>query len=188
MTNNHHKDVQWWCSSHYFTLLIPPIKCLVVLVGELDAINLTMTTQILLLYWKLFKSTQFSVTVISALSAWLIVGTDIKLVITTHEYRAIFVWLWNENAWTKQNNRKRAIWLVYQTDTNTRGLWLVKRTFVWKNFMPENFLGINRYFVLTSYFNMNGQSNNAFSILGFSLAGKWRVHVLIFSSIGWYNK
>ena len=34
--------------TNYFTLLIPPIKCLVVLVDELDAINLT--TQILLLH------------------------------------------------------------------------------------------------------------------------------------------
>ena len=41
-----------------------------------------------------------------------------------------------------------------------------------KNFMPENFLKINRYFALTSYCNTTGQSNNAFSILGFSLAGK----------------
>ena len=46
--------------------------------------------------------------------------------------------------------------------------------------MPENFLEINRYFALTSYCNTIGQSNNAFSILGFSLAGKRRVHVLIF--------
>ena len=37
--------------------------------------------------------------------------------------------------------------------------------------MPENFLEINRYFALTSYCNTIGQSNNAFSILGFSLAG-----------------
>ena len=88
----------------------------------------------------------------------------------------------------RNNNRNRAIWLVYRTDTNTHGLWLVKRTLVWKNFMPENFLEINRYFNLTSYFNMIGQSNDVFSILGFSLAGKWRVHVLVFSSIGWYNK
>ena len=41
-----------------------------------------------------------------------------------------------------------------------------------KNFMPENFLKINRYFTLTSYCNTIGQSNNAFSILGSSLAGK----------------
>ena len=47
--------------------------------------------------------------------------------------------------------------------------------------MPENFLEINRYFALTSYCNTIGQSNNAFSILGFSLAGNRRGHALIFS-------
>ena len=102
--------------------------------------------------------------------------------------RAIFVRPWNENARTKQKqqtNGNRAIWLVYRTDTNARGFWLVKRTLGWKNFMPENFLEINRYFALTSYCNTIGQSNNAFSILGFSLAGKRRGHVLIFSSTGW---
>ena len=87
--------------------------------------------------------------------------------------KAIFVWPWNENARTKQKqqtNGNTAIWLVYRTDTNARGFWLVKRTLGWKNFMPENFLEINRYFALTSYCNTIGQSNNAFSILGFSLA------------------
>ena len=44
---------------------------------------------------------------------------------------------------------------------------------------------INGYFALTSYCNVIGQSNNPFSILGFSLAGKQRGHVLIFSSTGW---
>ena len=33
--------------------------------------------------------------------------------------------------------------------------------------MPENFLEINGYFALTSYCKTIGQSNNAFSILGF---------------------
>ena len=47
-----------------------------------------------------------------------------------------------------------------------------------------NILEINLYLALTSYCNTIGQSNNALSILGFSLAGKRRVHVLIFSSIG----
>ena len=105
--------------------------------------------------------------------------------------RAIFAWPWNENARTKQKqqtNGNRAIWLVYRTDTNARGYCLVKRTLGWKNFMPENFLEINRYFALTSYCNTIGQSNNAFSILGFSLAGKRIGHVLIVSSIGWQNK
>ena len=46
----------------------------------------------------------------------------------------------NKNAQTKQKqetNGNRAIWLVYRTDTNARGFWLVKRTLGWKNFMPE---------------------------------------------------
>ena len=102
--------------------------------------------------------------------------------------KAIFVRPWNENARTKQKqqtNGNRVIWLVYRTDTNASGFWLVKRTLGRKNVMPENFLEINRYFAFTSYCNTIGQWNNAFSILGFSLAGKRRVHVLIFSSIGW---
>ena len=102
--------------------------------------------------------------------------------------RAIFVWPWNENSPTKQKqqtNGNGAIWLVYRTDTNARGFSLVKRTLGWKNFIPKNFLEINRYFALTSYCNTIGQSNNAFSILGFSLAGKGRGHVLTFLSIGW---
>ena len=105
--------------------------------------------------------------------------------------RAIFVWPWNENAGTKQKqqtNGNRAIWLVYRMDTNARGFWLVKRTLGWKNFTSKNVLEINRYFALTSYCNTIGQSSNAFSILWFSLAGKRRLHVLIFLSIGWKNK
>ena len=97
--------------------------------------------------------------------------------------RAIFVWPWNENVQTKQKqqtNGNRAIWLIYQTDTNTCGFSLVKQTVGWKNFMPENFLEIKWYFALTSYCNTIGQLNNAFSILGFSLAGKPRGHVLTF--------
>ena len=84
----------------------------------------------------------------------------------------------------KKTSGNRAIWLVYRTDTNARGFWLVKRTLGWKNFKLENFLEHNRYFALTSYCNTIGSSNNAFSILGLSLAGKRRVHVLIFSFIG----
>ena len=34
-------------------------------------------------------------------------------------------------------NGDRAVWLVYTTDTNARGFWLVKRTLGWKNFMAE---------------------------------------------------
>ena len=77
-----------------------------------------------------------------------------------------------------------AIWLVYRTRVAFG--WLselsVKKL---HNYMPENFLEINRYFALTSYCKTIGQSNNASSILGFSLAGKRRVHALIFPSTGW---
>ena len=41
--------------------------------------------------------------------------------------------------------------MVYRTNTNARGFWLVKRRLRWKNFLPENFLEINWYFALTSY-------------------------------------
>ena len=118
-------------------------------------------------------------------STWsfLVTGVDKK----QSNNRTMFVWPWNENAPTnqkQQTNGNRANWLVYRTDTNARGFWLAKRTLRRKNFMPENFTEINRYFALTSYCNTIGQSNNAFSMLGFSLAGKLRVRVLIFSSIG----
>ena len=46
--------------------------------------------------------------------------------------------------------------------------------------MPEKFLELNRYFALTSYCNTIVQSNNASSILGFSLAENLRVQVLTF--------
>ena len=62
---------------------------------------------------------------------------------------AIFVWPWIENARTKQKqqtNGNRAIWLVYRTDTNACGFWLVKRTLGWKTSCP-------RTFALTSYCN-----------------------------------
>ena len=97
--------------------------------------------------------------------------------------RAFFVWPWNESARTKQKqqtNGNRSIWLVCQrTDTNARGFWLFKRTLGWKNVMPEDLSRNQSIFALTSYCNTIGQSNNGFSILGISLAGKQRVHVLI---------
>ena len=68
----------------------------------------------------------------------------------------------------EQTNGNRATWFVVRTDTNARGFLLVERTLEWKNFIPENFLEINRYFALTSYCNTIGQSNNVFYILGFS--------------------
>ena len=80
--------------------------------------------------------------------------------------------------WKHENKTKttgnRAIWFVYRTDTKVHGFSLVKRT-------HKNLLETNRYFALMSYCNTISPSNNAFSILRFSLAGKRRVHVLIFS-------
>ena len=84
----------------------------------------------------------------------------------------------------KQTNEKRAIWMVYRTDTNARGFWLVKRTLRReKSSFPKNFLEINRYFALTSYRDTIGQLINASSLLRFSLTGKWRGHCFIFSSM-----
>ena len=42
-----------------------------------------------------------------------------------------------------------------------------------------------RYFRFDVILQHDWPPNNAFSILGFSLAGKQRGHVLIFSSTGW---
>ena len=81
-------------------------------------------------------------------------------------------------------NGNRAIyWFIEQIQTSVAFGWLSECSGE-KNYMLENFLGFNQYSALTSYCNTIGQSNNSFSILGFSLAGKRGVHVLIFSSIG----
>ena len=90
--------------------------------------------------------------------------------------RAIFGWPWNENAQTKQKkqtNGNRAIRLVYRTHANARGSWLIKRTLGWKKLMPEELSRTQSILALTSYCNTIGQSNNAFSILGF-LGGKMK--------------
>ena len=86
----------------------------------------------------------------------------------------------------EQNARteiERFDWFVERIQTRVAFGWLRERSGE-KNFLPENFLEIDRYFALTSYCNTIGQSNNAFSILGFSFEGKRRGHVLISSSIG----
>ena len=61
--------------------------------------------------------------------------------------------------------------------------WLLKRTLDQKTSCPRNFLK-SADTILTPYCNTDGQSNKAFSSLGVFLAGKKRVHVLIFSSVG----
>ena len=99
-------------------------------------------------------------------------------------FRAIFVWPWNEHTRKKQNNKRKEIerfdWFIERIQTGMAFGWLRKRSGEIKTFMPENFPEINWYFALTSYCNTIGQSNNVVCILGFSLAGKRRVHVLIF--------
>ena len=85
-----------------------------------------------------------------------------------------FVWPWNENAPTKQKqqtNGNKAIWLVYRTDTKARGKKIHARELSGNQSV---------YLALTSYYKTIGQSNNASSIIGFSLAGKRRVYILIF--------
>ena len=69
---------------------------------------------------------------------------------------------------TREQNRNNkrvetAIWLV---QTRVAFGWLSEHSGE-KNFIPKNFLEINRYFALMSYCNTIGQSNYAFSILGF---------------------
>ena len=88
-----------------------------------------------------------------------------------------------QNRNNKQTEIERFDWFIERLQTRVAFGWLSE---FWgeRNFTPENFLEINRYFALTSYCNTIGQSNKAFSVLGFSLAAKRRVHVLIFSSIG----
>ena len=84
----------------------------------------------------------------------------------------------------KQTEIERFNWFIEHIQTRVAFGWLSGHSSE-KTSMPENFLETNPYFALTSYCNTIGQSNNAFSILGFSLVGKLRGHVLIFSSIGW---
>ena len=116
----------------------------------------------------------------------------VKILKTTMEgsIRAIYVWPWDENARTiqkQQKNGNRANWLVYRIDTNAGGFWLVKGTLgLKKTFMPENLLEINRYFAVMSHCNMIGQSNNALSILGFSLVEN--EEALLWSFIHWLLK
>ena len=78
---------------------------------------------------------------------------------------------------------ERFDWFIEWTQTRVAFGWLGEHSGE-KTFKPGNVLEINPYFALTSCCNTIDQSNNAFSTLGFSFAGKRRVHELIFSSIG----
>ena len=87
-----------------------------------------------------------------------------------------------QNRNNKRTEIERFDWFIERIQTRVAFGWLSERSGE-KTSCPKNFLEINRYFVLTSNCNTIGQSNNVFSILEFSLAGKQRGHVLIFSSI-----
>ena len=84
-----------------------------------------------------------------------------------------------QNRNNKRTEIERFDWCIEQIQTHLAFGWLSERSGK-QTSCPKNFLEI----ALTSYCNTIGQSNNAFSILGFSLAGKRRVHVLFFPSIG----
>ena len=74
-----------------------------------------------------------------------------------------------QNKNNKRTEIKRFDWCIERIQTHLAFGWLSERS-AEKTSCPKNFLEINRYFALTSYCNTIGQSNNAFSILGFSLA------------------
>ena len=84
-----------------------------------------------------------------------------------------------QNRNNKRTEIERFDWCIERIQTHLAFGWLGERSGK-QTSCPKNFLEI----ALTSYCNTIGQSNNAFSILGFSLAGKRRVHVLFFPSIG----
>ena len=87
-----------------------------------------------------------------------------------------------QNRNNKRTEIERFDWFIERIRKGVGFGWLSEG---WKNFTPENFLEINRYFDLTSSSNTICHSNNVFPILGVSLAGKRRGHVLTFSSTGW---
>ena len=74
---------------------------------------------------------------------------------------------------TREDNRKnkrteieRFDWFIERIQTRVAFGWLSERSSE-KTSCPKNFLELNQCFALTSYCNTIGQSNNAFSILGF---------------------
>ena len=62
--------------------------------------------------------------------------------------------------------KQRFDWFIERIQTRMAFGWLSEHSGE-KNFNPENFLEINRYFALTLYCNTISQSSYAFSILGF---------------------
>ena len=104
-----------------------------------------------------------------------------------HNYPALYIERFSHDLEMKtrernRNNKRTEIerfaWFIELTQTRVAFGWLSERS-VENASCPKNFLEIFRYFALMSYCNTSGLWNNGFSILGFSLAGKRRVHVLI---------
>ena len=85
-----------------------------------------------------------------------------------------------QNRHNKQKEIEPSDWFIERIQTHMAFGWLSGRS-AEKTSCAKNFLEINQYFALMPYCKC--QSNNAFSILGFSLGGKRRVYVLIFSPI-----
>ena len=88
-----------------------------------------------------------------------------------------------QNKNNKQMEIERSDWFIKWILLRVAFDWLLKRTLDQKTSCPRNFLKLVDT-ILTSYCKTVGQLNKAFSTLGFSLAGKKRVHVLIFLSVG----
>ena len=63
----------------------------------------------------------------------------------------------------QRTETERFDWFIERIQTRVAFGWLSERSGE-KTSCPKNFLEINRYFALTSYCNVMGQSNNAFSI------------------------
>ena len=79
-----------------------------------------------------------------------------------------------QNRNNKRTEIERFDWCIERIQTHLAFGWLSERSGK-QTSCPKNFLEI----ALTSYCNAIGQANNAFSILGFSLAGKRRVHFFV---------
>ena len=88
-----------------------------------------------------------------------------------------------QNKNNKRTEREQFDQLMGRIQTRVAFGWLSERSGE-KTLCPRTF----QKSTLTSYCKTISQSNNALSILGFSLAGKRRVHVFTFSSNGRKNK
>ena len=117
---------------------------------------------------------------INRFSTCLVIVTKSSKTFSSSPNRAIFVWSWNEKAQTKQKqqmNGNRVLWWSngYKWSKRSTEKLHPQRTF--KEWIDT----------LLWHYSATWLPNRtcAFSTLRFSLARKPRVHVLIYSSIGW---